>query len=650
MLCPNCGKELPENTALCFECGYQFTDIQNTAGISSAVEGKPAKKSHKKAVIITSVAVAGAVAVGVPVFLAVRNGTEKQYLKNNPTKYLVGSVTKYFDVNEKDNGVYNFAKSIYKTGGLKFNYNADGTEISAYAGYDSDKKQAYIDASGKMKIMGLEQSASVKSYIDVNSFNVDYDAMGSKGSYFIDFTNLKKDFEGSVFADKNSSLYNEQLEQIINNVEKSYDIVKDDRQMKKDFEETVSQVFKSFETNGHVEVKSEKVNIGQKDYSADVVTYDFKYGDLNKLLDECKNYFIEYVTKYNVNFQYDNVSTEDIEKQINSSIDSAKDSIPQDVEIKIEFYISPDSQQMLKAVYTQTEAGNMGNVSLELPPESETVFCFKSSSSGDKYRDTEYVLELTKQSTDDTVIYRLTNSTSPNSKNRSLTCEYDKKASKMKITNYAGEDSENMGNIPLSRILFNSYAIEQNYTAEFNFECTSDKVSIGEAGWNLELSAVPDIVPFGAEKNIFQLTEQEIQTAFPNMMNNSIINNANQSMKKSNASALDGACKTLYAGTVTGLLNSETSAEELGYLDADKLPSPDSTTAEKRGTANQLTIQDAIDYAGLTEQFADELPYDYVYNISDGTINFFDEGETIEEYNLLLGFESVTLGELYSRQ
>ena len=30
--------------------------------------------------------------------------------------------------------------------------------------------------------------------------------------------------------------------------------------MKKDFEETVSQVFKSFETNGHVEVKSEKVN------------------------------------------------------------------------------------------------------------------------------------------------------------------------------------------------------------------------------------------------------------------------------------------------------------------------------------------------------------------------------------------------------
>ena len=570
MLCPNCGKELPENTALCFECGYQFTDIQNTAGIPSAVEGKPAKKSHKKAVIITSVAVAGAVAVGVPVFLAVRNGTEKQYLKNNPTKYLVGSVTKYFDVNEKDNGVYNFAKSIYKTGGLKFNYNADGTEISAYAGYDSDKKQAYIDASGKMKIMGLEQSASVKSYIDVNSFNVDYDAMGSKGSYFIDFTNLKKDFEGSVFADKNSSLYNEQLEQIINNVEKSYDIVKDDRQMKKDFEETVSQVFKSFETNGHVEVKSEKVNIGQKDYSADVVTYDFKYGDLNKLLDECKNYFIEYVTKYNVNFQYDNVSTEDIEKQINSSIDSAKDSIPQDVEIKIEFYISPDSQQMLKAVYTQTEA--------------------------------------------------------------------------------AGEDSENMGNIPLSRILFNSYAIEQNYTAEFNFECTSDKVSIGEAGWNLELSAVPDIVPFGAEKNIFQLTEKEIQTAFPNMMNNRIINNANQSMKKSNASALDGACKILYAGTVTGLLNSETSAEELGYLDADKLPSPDSTTAEKRETANQLTIQDAIDYAGLTEQFADELPYDYVYNISDGTINFFDEGETIEEYNLLLGFESVTLGELYSRQ
>ena len=90
------------------------------------------KKSHKKAIIITSVVAAGAVAVGasVPAILSMKKGAEQQYLKENPTKYLANSVVKYFDEQEKDNGAYNFAKNIYKAGGIKFNYNMQGTEIS----------------------------------------------------------------------------------------------------------------------------------------------------------------------------------------------------------------------------------------------------------------------------------------------------------------------------------------------------------------------------------------------------------------------------------------------------------------------------------------------------------------------------------------
>ena len=163
-----------------------------TTETTVTTDDKPQKKSHKKAIVITSVVAAGAVAVGagVPAILSMKKGAEQQYLKENPTKYLAHSVTNYFNEQEKNNGAYNFAKNIYKTGGIKFNYNAQGTEVSAVAGYDSQNRQVYIDASGKMTIMGSEQNAALKSYLDKESFNVDYDFLGSKGSYFVDLKRL----------------------------------------------------------------------------------------------------------------------------------------------------------------------------------------------------------------------------------------------------------------------------------------------------------------------------------------------------------------------------------------------------------------------------------------------------------------------------
>ena len=194
--------------------------------------------------------------------------------------------------------------------------------------------------------------------------------------------------EGSVFADKDSPLYNAEFERMINDFDKSYGVIKDDSQMKQDFENTVSNICKSFEKNGHVELQNKKVTVAQKEYSADVITYNFNSDDLGGLLDECKNYLVDYIRKYKDSLfnMYDEVNSVDIEEQFNSSVNSMKSSIPQDITIKFEFCILPDSRQMLKAEYTQTESGNIGTISLELPPDSETVFDFRVSSSGEKYR------------------------------------------------------------------------------------------------------------------------------------------------------------------------------------------------------------------------------------------------------------------------
>jgi len=149
----------------------------------------------------------------------------------------------------------------------------------------------------------------------------------------------------------------------------------------------------------------------------------------------------------------------DIEEQFNSSVNSMKSSIPQDITIKFEFCILPDSRQMLKAEYTQTESGNIGTISLELPPDSETVFDFRVSSSGEKYRNSNGNTVLTKTSSDDTVTYKLTNSSSDDPTPRSLTFEYNKKTSKMKVAQYLGENYEEFENISLSGLFSDRYVL-----------------------------------------------------------------------------------------------------------------------------------------------------------------------------------------------
>ena len=49
MLCPVCGKELPENAVLCSECGYKLDDTQSIAETTAV---KPQKNLIKKRLLL----------------------------------------------------------------------------------------------------------------------------------------------------------------------------------------------------------------------------------------------------------------------------------------------------------------------------------------------------------------------------------------------------------------------------------------------------------------------------------------------------------------------------------------------------------------------------------------------------------------------
>ena len=110
-----------------------------------------------------------------------------------------------------------------------------------------------------------------------------------------------------------------------------------------------------------------------------------------------------------------------------------------------------------------------------------------------------------------------------------------------------------------------------------------------------------------------------------------IIDNAQKSAKRSNASELDGAAKKLYAGVTAGSITKESPNNELGGIAAAKssiLPAPTDSTVTKRSAANVLTLQNAIDYAGLATTFAKENTADYAFSTKDGTIVYVDQSDT----------------------
>ena len=111
-----------------------------------------------------------------------------------------------------------------------------------------------------------------------------------------------------------------------------------------------------------------------------------------------------------------------------------------------------------------------------------------------------------------------------------------------------------------------------------------------------------------------------------------IIDNAQKSAKNSNAAALDGAAKKLYAGVTAGSIHKSTSGNELGGLPTTYLPEKNDTTTIKRTKAGELTVYDAILYAGLSSAFANENCEDYGYSTKDGTIVYYEGLDSKDNY------------------
>ena len=82
-----------------------------------------------------------------------------------------------------------------------------------------------------------------------------------------------------------------------------------------------------------------------------------------------------------------------------------------------------------------------------------------------------------------------------------------------------------------------------------------------------------------------------------------IISSANESQAKSDASSVNTACKNLYAEVVSGTINKSNpgSITTKGKADASEdLPAANAAASTRKDVALNLSVQQALEYAGLT--------------------------------------------------
>ena len=85
-----------------------------------------------------------------------------------------------------------------------------------------------------------------------------------------------------------------------------------------------------------------------------------------------------------------------------------------------------------------------------------------------------------------------------------------------------------------------------------------------------------------------------------------INNSASTSTYESDAATVDNACKTYYAGIVSGTITYEDDYYDLSYS-YDYIPRKDTSSSERKAAALECTVGGALDYNGTYSQLSDRL-------------------------------------------
>ena len=108
-----------------------------------------------------------------------------------------------------------------------------------------------------------------------------------------------------------------------------------------------------------------------------------------------------------------------------------------------------------------------------------------------------------------------------------------------------------------------------------------------------------------------------------------IVSGANNSTADANAAALDMACKDFFTGVSTGTITKDNAFA----VSPSKLPAKSDPLSTKQNIAKNLTVKEAVAYAGVRLQhtFPDDASLsDFQFDDADGTVTYKGENGALQ--------------------
>ena len=543
MLCPQCGKECQEGYNFCLSCGCKLSVgennrivdnnpyRQNYQNFESFTNNAPqaamtydsagvmqSKKSSaaKRGIIIAVVALLVAL-LGVTAFLFIKNKAERDFLVNNPTKYVYSSYQTYFDnSNSDENDILAVLKNCKEQGSVKFsaeqaNRGSNGEKISSDVklSYNIPDNKYYFMMSGSnvpVQYSDSSKNALFELYTDVNRIDFNFDMNGKQGKYYIDSGKIREQAGNSIFSPDKDNVLNineEQFNQFIDQFENIYRGLADKDASNEELKKLCDSFLKKLEQDCKVTVEEGSATVNGNNVSSDIVTYTMDYDAILAILNDVKEELVDY-TKNNRDklANYDD-SAEEIEESIDKLIsDLTEKSELKDIMIVLKNYIRKDNKEIakLELSFKASDSTSAGmNITLEFSREPYMNIKFTVSSGM-----LSVGASLYKEVNGDVVSYILSASSVTQSATESqeiARLDYDNANNKLTLT--AGGKSYTC-----------DAKVEDNkVTLSFDVPTVSSYASSDAQTMTvkIEISSETEMNTINAEKNLFDITKEEFE-------------------------------------------------------------------------------------------------------------------------------------------
>lgn len=696
MLCPQCGKDCGEGYAFCLSCGSRldgsvqqipnvpennlysqnfeglnYNDIAPVGG-AAVVSKRNGGAGVKKFLIIALVAVVVA-AIGIAAYFFIRNKAERDYLVNNPTKYVFSSYQTYFDNTSTDEDIYTILKDSMTQGTVKLSADIDysyGTE-SQKAGaafqyaYDIPNRKYYVMADGgallPMLSYGMASSedsnALFELYTDINRVDFNFDVAGKQGKYYIDSGKFREQITDSIFSPDKDNVLNvtkEEFENFISTYESVYHSMAGTEQAKSNAESTYDDLIKKIEEEGKVTIEDGKVTVNGTEVSVDVVTYTFNYDSVIALLNDIKMESINYLNKNKETISNYEQSVNEINESYDKLISEFSENANKNISIVVKNYLDKNNKEAVKLEltldnYNSSDSAENNHLTFSLEfAHTPNMAINLVITDGQK----SITGSLKKEISGSVTSYVFSIQSAENSQTNEVTqarLDFDK-ANKTFTLTAGGQSYSGTAEIK-----------DKTITLGYDYPLEAMGTSYGKIAINVEISSVPKMNTIDAQTNLFDMTASEFEALTEQQEQvytfddyDDLYTNYDDTDyddedydyeyfsfgSDSDAAMVESACKTYYSGIVAGTITSDSE-----YVnDTVQLPSKGASVSERKAAAENATIGGALNYMGID-------------NISDSSLQYFKvtldgviiasnpNGQVVKQITLS---KSTTLGELYN--